>query len=228
MAQNDSFDSLEKWRGGVEFCFAWHRLADPYALQKYRNTTTRGALEAEQMMMVAELWAGLRDGEFEAFGKCVAPEISNGPVLIPAHTFEFEPPRGIEDSNDFEISGWRYEGVKVVRVRESDADDEAAPDIKSEPEPIADAVTSEPIAPVGRKRGGGRPDTYQYSESVLRALYAIDGNSKLSAEKLHPAFAVEFQRQFPRDQYQSDPPTVRTFRDQIKRYRQELAETGNN
>ena len=228
MAQNDSFDSLEKWRGGVEFCFAWHKFADPYALHAFRDCSSLVGQQSRQILMVADLWSGLRDGKFQAFGKCVAPEISNGPVLIPAHKFEFEPPRGIEESNDFEISGWRYEGVKVVRVRESDADAEAAPDIESGPEPIADAVTSEPIAPVGRKRGGGRPDTYQYSESVLRALYAIDGNSKLSAEKLHPAFAVEFQRQFPRDQYQSDPPTVRTFRDQIKRYRQELAETGNN
>ena len=227
MAQNDSFDIVKKWQDGVAFSFAWHKFADPNALRTFRECSSLGGQQNRQILMVTDLWSGLRDGEFQAFGKCVAPEISNGPVLIPAHTFEFEPPRGIEESNDFEISGWRYEGVKVVRVRESDAHSEAAPDIESEPEPIGDAVTSEPIAPVGRKRGGGRPDTYQYSESVLRALYAIDGNSKLSAEKLHPAFAVEFQHRFPRDRYQIDPPNVRTLRKQIGLYRQELAETGN-
>lgn len=228
MAHNDSSDIIKKWQDGVAFSFAWHKFAIPYALRTFRECSSLGGQQNRQILMVADLWSGLRAGEFQAFGKCVAPEISNGPVLIPTHTFEFEPPRGIEDSNDFEISGWRYEGVKVVRVRESDADAEAATDVESEPEPIADAVTSEPIALVVRKRGGGRPDTYQYSERVLRALYAIDGNSKLSAEKLHPAFAAEFQRRFPRDRYQIDPPNVRTLRKQIGLYRQELAETGNN
>ncbi|MBX3564329.1 MAG: hypothetical protein KF730_07105 [Sphingomonas sp.] len=223
MAQNDSSGAIEKWRAGVRFSSAWFEFGDPYAVRKFRETTTRQAFEAEQFLMVAELWAGLRDGEFQAFGKCVEPEISKGPVPLPLYMFEFDHPRGIENSDDIEISGWRYEGVKVIRVREPDTDGAPVNPPLPAPDPeIAIAVT----APA--KRGGGRRHTYRYAAEVLQFLYEKESNRTLSAEILHPDFKREFERRFPVEQYHLRAPSPRTLRDHIKQYRQELEDTGKN
>lgn len=203
MSQNDSSDVIEKWRSGVEFSFAWFKLAEPDAIAKFREARSPRAARAQQSLMVADLWARINCGELQAIGKCVAPEISNGPILIPSHTFELRPPQGIEESEDFEISGWRYESVTIIRTA------------KIEPNAIVSSIS--PVAKI--KRGGGRPDTYPYSKNVLQILYAIGGNDRLSAQKLHPVFELEFYKQFPREQYQISAPSVRTLRDQIELFR---------
>lgn len=211
MTQNDSSDIIERWRSGVEFSVAWHKFANPYQRQSFSNAATPGAQVAHQILMVADLWAALRDGELMAYGKCVTPEISNGPVLIPVHMFEFAPPRGIEDSNDIEISGWRYEGVKVARA------DQAVPDREPPPE----------VQPIPAKRGGGRRDTYVFVAKVLRQLFEIEGYQSLSPEDLHLHFKPLFERMFPTSEYNLPTPSPRTLRTKIGRYWKELAETGN-
>ena len=77
---------------------------------------------------------------------------------------------------------------------------------------------------VSERGRGGRKDTYPLSEQVLRCLFQADGNQHLSAERLHSAFKVEFERQVS----VIPAPSIRTLRGQLKRFRQKSAETGNN
>ena len=212
MSQNDSSENVEKWRSGVVFSFAWYQFAEPYAVRKHNEINSRRAISTQRLLMVADLWARLNSGELEAFGKSVAPVISDGPVLIPPHTFEFRPPQGAGDSDEIEVAGWRYVEVTIVRPDSAGLDEDTLP--------------TRPV--VKAKRGGGRSDTYQYSEGVLHALYAVAGNDRLSAEKLHPAFKLAFQSQFPREHHLIDAPSVRTLRKQIGRFRKKLAQTGCN
>jgi hypothetical protein len=97
-------------------------------------------------MMVADLWAGLKSGEWLAFGKSVKPIVSSGPILIPTHTFEFRPPVDTGETDDFEISGWRYESVTVAPndggyASEAGPND-APPRQKRGPKPIAPLIVA--------------------------------------------------------------------------------------
>jgi hypothetical protein len=172
----------------------------------------------------------LSSGVLQAFGKCVSPEISDGPVPIPSHTFADGPPQGTEDNDHIDISGWRFESVRVVRIYDDDAEIES--EVVTLPEPSSVLARDEieighPVSPIKNRRGG-RYNTYQYSEGVLRALRPASSDNKVSAEQIYPDFYAEFIRQFPRDQYKITVPSVRTLRTQLLRFRKEPAETGNN
>lgn len=213
MANGGSQGVVEQWRSGVALSHAWLEFGDPYAVGKYRQAKSLQAMNAQQILMVYDLWDGLNSGELRAFGKCVAPVISDGPVLIPTHVFEFYPSHEVGNSDHLEISGWRYESVKVARcdVTSGDLDPTTSSDFNGEV-----------------RKNSGRPDTYRFSSDVLSFLYLTDSNRSLSAAKLRTKFVAEFERRFPREKYQMSPPSLRTLQDQIKRFRQESAEIGNN
>ena len=180
--------------------------------------------------MVSDLWANLSNGELQAFGKCIAPDISDGPVPIPAHTFDFGPPRDVQFGDEISVAGWHYQFVKVIQIRGADRDNGA--ELPTETEPSRDVVAAEveiglPATPIKKSRGG-RYDTYQYSESVLQALRPAAIDPKVSAEQLHADFHAEFVRQYPRENYKITVPNVRTLRTQLIRFRQEPAKIGNN
>ena len=229
MSQNDSSNILKKWRSGVEFSFAWHEFADPHALQKFRGTTTLEAAQAEQILMVADLWAGLRDGELQAFGKCVAPKISDGPILLPLHTFEFAPPHGIEESNVIKVSGWRYEDVKVVQIREANAVLEPEIALKQEqsPESVMASTAIQSSATVSAKRGGGNKSLYNDVRAVLADLFIESGAYRSAvAQRLLEPFNKRYVERYSTSEIKRGRISERTLRDHLKTYRQELAEIG--
>ena len=125
MSRIDSSDIVEKWRSGTDLSFAWFKFADPYAVAKYRECPSRGGQDSHQLLMVADLWASLSTGELQAFGKCIAPDISDGPVPIPPHTFDFGPPRDVELGDEIDVAGWHYQFVKVIRIRGADTEEGA-------------------------------------------------------------------------------------------------------
>ena len=96
-------------------------------------------------MMVVDLWAKLNSGELQAFGDCVAPTISDGPVLIPIDVFHDRPPLGIENSDVIEMSGWRYQRVKVASVDQQQgvvSPSYKSPAGKRGPKPIGSLIAS--------------------------------------------------------------------------------------
>jgi hypothetical protein len=70
----------------------------------------------------------------------------------------------------------------------------------------------------------GRKDTYPLSSMVLHRLLEDEANRQLSAERLHPEFETAFAKMHPK----VPPPSMRTLRKQLQRFRQESAEIGNN
>jgi hypothetical protein len=70
----------------------------------------------------------------------------------------------------------------------------------------------------------GRKDTYNLSVRVLRRLFEDGTNRGLSAERLHPAFEKAFAEVHP----MVPPPSVRTLRKQLQRFRQEPETIGKN
>ena len=146
MPHKDSNSVILDWQSGVPLSHAWFEFADPYAATKLRTMTTTGAFETQRLLMVADLWTSLNTGDYSAIGKRVKPTVSDGPVLIPSHTFQFRPPNEIGNSDDFEISGWRYESVMIVSRRLEDSpaiiSHDALPPQKRGPKPIGPLIAA--------------------------------------------------------------------------------------
>lgn len=132
----------------------------------------------------------------------------SGPLKIPNHVFEVEPEIDLAGNDTVAASGFKYDRIRVRPASESPASatNAALPD-------------AEQI---------GRPSTFEKAKEVLDVLWRIESNRKKSAAMLHADFKSEFQNQFPLRKYQISAPSERTLRIHLKRYRQELAESGKN
>ena len=221
---------LEKWREGHDLNFACYHFSDPYQADKFRSASSLSAQDAIKSLMYAELFSALANGTLEAWGFRTDRQPEEAPQLIPTHFFDELPNFSDCENNVIAVGQWRYERIKIRKSIGK------APVPMPEPAAVAVPESSSISAPetcVGdvppaSKRAGGRPDTYPLSKAVLTELYARPALAVLSAQKLHPQFAEKFEQMFPRADYQISPPGIRTLRDQIKLYREELAETGNN
>lgn len=105
-------------------------------------------------------------------------------------------------------SGFEYDRVRVSRVDNK--------------------IISEINTVFGKSVKSGRPSIYSKVKAVLNVLYKSESNRTKSPAKLLSLFRAEFEKQFPISEWEIATPSERSLRNYVKRYRQELAESGSN
>ncbi|MHA6316520.1 hypothetical protein ACXYN8_02525 [Altererythrobacter sp. CAU 1778] len=195
---------LQLWENGQPLGFAAIKFGDPYQVGEWRGADGIGAIDAHEFLLISDLFGRIQEGEFAAIGFRLAPTVSDGPVRIPEHTFEPRPELELVRNDKLQVSGYSYERIRIVPNHEAGCDS---------------------FGKLISKISAGRRSTYPKSKTVIAALFQIKSNCSKSAEKLHPDFELEFKRQYPLSEWGIAPPSQRTLRDHLKRFRQELEET---
>jgi len=195
---------LQLWEIGEPLSYAAIKFGDPYQTGKWRNADHTGAIDSLELLIIADLFARIQQGEFVALGFRIAPTVSDGPVKIPGHTFEPRPDLEFARCDELQVSGYHYERVRILPSKNVESG-------KSEKSVSANST--------------GRRSTYAKSKIVIETLYLTESNRSKSAATLHRDFEMEFKRQFPASEWEIVPPSERTLRNHLKRYRQELEET---
>ncbi len=217
----------ENWERAIPLSEAWlFFLNDGELRSQYQDASTLGATHFAETLIKGALTDRVFSGDLLAIGVPTSDAHSDAmPHLLPPNMFR----HGISgiDWNGGTVEGLGriYHAVHICCVT-------GKPPVQT-----ADRLASTPTAagqpdtPTAQSRlyepRGGRPNEYAKSASVLKALYKKHPAHSLSAAKLFEAFTVEFKRQFPYSDYQIAAPSLRTLRTHLKRFRQELAETGN-
>lgn len=194
---------LEIWKIGEPLGFAASHFGETYQVDKWRNAKDIGAMDTIEFLLIADLFGRIEAGEFVAFGFRVAPIVSDGPVRIPAHAFEPRPDLDLTRCDKLHVSGHSYERIRIL--------------------PITDLEKGKSAKSISAN-SAGRRSTYADSKIVIEFLFQNKSNRSKSAAKLHPDFEREFLRRFPLGEWKIAPPSERTLRNHLKRYRQELEE----
>jgi hypothetical protein len=192
---------LQFWEIGKPLGYAAIEFGDPYQTDKWKNADDVGAIDAHELLLIADLYGRIQEGEFVAFGFRIAPTVSDGPVKIPEHAFEPRPELELVRNDKLQVSGYSYERIRIL------------PNPKAEDHSFGKAIS---------RNSAGRQSTYAKSKLVIQTLFQIESNCSKSAAKLHPDFEKEFKRQFPPSKWEIAPPSERTLRAHLKRFRQEL------
>ena len=209
----DTPNLMDLWQNGSPLDHAWFHFASEEMKEQYRSAKTEQSSSALQCLMQGEVQEFLACGKLRAIGIAL-PLIPSGAPDVISHLLFAADGIAIDwGKSIIQGLGCHFDAVRVIRARRLETANKA-------PQP-QEFEASQSNYKIGK---GGRKDTYAYSATVLAALHESKANRDLSAERLHPAFAVEFGRQFTA----IPAPSIRTLREQLKRFRQETAETGNN
>jgi hypothetical protein len=203
---------LKKWEEGFELSYAFFKFSDPFQREKYQSSDADGPIYVIKSLMFAELFGHLASEEFVAIGFRTDPSVGDGPEKIPAHCFTLRPNVAECEADVISASGWRYERVRVV-----DLTDQSRVSILEDPTPLAS----------NGKRG--RTSTYPLTRRVLLMLWEKDPRYiDQSAERLRDVFNAEYLANGQPGGIRLSPLSTRSLRDHLKRFRQELEETGKN
>lgn len=203
---------LEIWDEAVELNYAFFGFSDSFQREKFQNAKSEGASQTLKILMFADLFANLASGAFEAFGFRIDSNFGNSPERIPAHCFMLRPNIDQCEADIIEASGWRYERVRVVN---------------SNGAVTAQVTTNKSLNP--GKSASGRPSTYAAAREALLALQVSDPNIiKRPASRLIDDFNAAYLMQVDAFGLPKVGLSDRVLRDHLIRFRQELAETGNN
>jgi hypothetical protein len=203
---------LEEWGNAIELNAAYFEFSHPYQREKYRNTRAVGPMLVIKNLMYGELFAHLGSGKFEAWGFQINPTPSQGPVLIPAHCFMQRPNVDECDTDVITASGYRYDRVRVAEK----------PNVV-----IGEGSVFTPSDSSNSKPG--RPSTYAPARESLLVLHAANpADIRKSAARLLEAFNEIYPKHAEAFGLPAIGLSERALRDHLKRFRQELAETGKN
>lgn len=194
---------LQFWEIGEQLGYAAIKFGDPYQTEKWKSAGDVGAIDAHELLLVADLFGRIQEGDLVAFGFRIAPTVSDGPVRIPGHTFEPRPDLALTRCGELRVSGYSYERIRILPRSE-----------------VEKAKSANPIS----TNLAGRRSTYAKSKIVIEMLFQTESNRSKSATKLHPDFEMEFKRRFPSSEWKIAPPSERTLRNHLIRYWQELEE----
>ena len=195
---------LQFWKNGQPLSNAAIKFGDLYQVGKWRSADNSVSIDAHGFLLFSDLFGLIQSGEFVAFGFRIEPNVSDGPIRIPEHTFEPRPELELVRCDKLQVSGHSYERVRILPRMDVEKDKSA----------IATPANT-----------AGRRSTYSMSRTVIETLFQVESNRGKSAAKLHSAFRTEFERQFPLSEWEIAPPSERTLGDHLKRYRQELEGT---
>jgi hypothetical protein len=178
------------------------------------------SLSANAQIRVAKedrLFARLRSGELVAFGFPVHKEgaVDPGPVPI----FLFDRSFAKWRKRSFVGHGRHYADVRIcpsiLRAAERDA-------------PTLEQDVGRDDGTIIAKRGGGRRSLYPLAKTVLDELFRNPVLVAKAAEPLLDPFNRIYVARFSTPDRKAAAVSERALREYLKRYRQELAETGNN
>lgn len=200
-------ENLNNWLGASGLNFAYYDFTDQYQREKFKKATAPGPMLAYKMLMYADLFAQLSSGKLKAWGFCVEPAPSDGPVIIPVHCFVQRPNVEECDKNIISASRWRYERVRVA-IAENDDDSAATENL-----------------PFPAKSKAGRRSTYPAVKAALERIHLTDpAKIEWPAERLRNDFNSVYADCAPAMGFPSVKLATRTLHDHLKRFRQELAE----
>ncbi|MDO7834356.1 hypothetical protein Q4610_04795 [Sphingobium sp. HBC34] len=204
-------ENLDNWLRSLELNVAYFDFTDQYQRQKFREVAALGPMLAYKTLMCADLFVQLSGGKLKAWGFRLEPTPSDGPVPIPAHCFIERPNVEECDVNIITASGWRYERVRIAIVENGDNFD-----------------ATENLLPATKSKAGRR-STYPAVKAALASIHSIDpAKIEWSAGQLLDEFNSVYADYAPAMGFPSRTLAARTLHDHLKRFRQELAEIGNN
>lgn len=202
---------MSRWNSGVPLADAWRQFGDERQIGLQRRAAGTPSSLVFQQLITAGVFSQIVAGKLIAYGYCVAPAVSDGPVRIPADVFDQPTPTTWGD-DIVEASGYRYERIRVFGGDEEEHSVGLDIDSRSLPMP-----TNSP----------GRRDTFELFKLVyIEMLEANPSIEALSAERLLPEFANRFSQRYPPSSGFPPPPTDRTLRKHLKRFWAE--ENGKN
>ena len=210
------------WDSGIDLNMAWYEFgAERQRKQQIERRGTPASLVIQRLMM-GDVYGDLASGHLMAFGFRLTPTISNGPVLIPADSFQ-TPMSDEWEESVVSASGYTYERVRVITA-EGLTD---PPTIQNAQTPMETGPSPQMSDLPRERRGGGRKSYYPEASATIRALYKLDpSNRSLSAAKLVDEFNRIFFKLHPALKDKVAPISDRSLRDHLTKFRSE--EIGGN
>ena len=203
-------DISENWSQCAPLHYAWFELAPFAKKEEYRDSGAKSPIVAASLALEMQMWLKNRisNGEFIVLGFRTAPNPELIPSKIP-HIYLSASGISIDWNSDKLIGvGHSFEDVRICRLNGK----------------VTQIIEPSVMANSQLKRGGGRPSEYPKTKLILDTLFRDERNKTASAERL--ICRVNELRKLANA---ADPPIHdRTLRTHLKRYRKELAETGNN
>lgn len=197
--------NMDNWQDALELNFAYFHFSDPYQRRKFEAATKPGPMQALKMLMYAELFGQLQSGMLQAWGFCVEPAPSDGPIAIPVHCFMKRPNIDECDRGIISASGWRYERVRIPHA-----------------DTVIKPITTENSAN-SLKSKAGRPSTYPAVKIALEQIYSIcPAKIGWPAERLLDDFNAVYAECAHEMGLRSLKLAERTLRNHLDRFRQEL------
>lgn len=216
------------WRTGEELGLSWKIYGSPRQLQQQLDAA--GTLHSPMYItfMLGDVGAMLSEGKLIAIGFCVFPDISNGPVLVPADMFSEFQRRDLDTlmSDNVDATGWRYEKVKVLRADKyrSLLSELRTTKKESMPQTSPDAEVSNINK---KKRGGGNISLYAKAKKVFEVLFNDSPHLKDEvADKIVDPFNVQYMKIYSPTGKPIISMSSRTIRRHLKAFRTELENIG--
>lgn len=206
----------ENWRTADPLDFAWFAYAPGELKEQLQNAGSHPGRNATlRRLMEAEVCGQIGHGELIAFGILIVPELEDTPRQIPSALFQAHSTS--IDWADATVAGL---GRTFAEVRVC---------VPQTPQPEPDAeIDRADSGYKPRKRGGGRNSQYPQAREILAFLFKEPSYAVLSARELLEPFNRAYLEKFRPPGGRLSPISERSLRDHLKRYRQELAETGRN
>lgn len=204
--------NFEKWQSGIELNFAFFEFASDLRKNEFRDSANQ---EFTKLDMYFDLYNLLRNSELEAWGLKSDSDINNNPEKIPHFVFSERPI--LSNCNEYIIEYARWKFLKVTISKSDSADNSNT----------CTGIIDNDLSVVKAKIG--RPSTYNVAKSVFLILLDRDKSQiKKSANRLLIEFNEIYMVEAPHFGLAPIALAERTLRGHLERFRQELAETGNN
>lgn len=219
-------DAHSNWEMADGLDWAWLYYGPDELAAQFRDARHLNASEAAKFELRLSLRDRIAHGEVLAFGIPVWPDFKNKAEQIPIVLFQSAHVNIDWEQETISGLGHEFHDLKVaLRDESSSITDERIefPNVTIEhaAEPIARAQDEAAVDSTREKRGGGRPSLYPKVKAVLDYIFENVQLRDERANNLLQPFNIEFKKRF------GTPISERNLRDHLKRYRHELAETGN-
>lgn len=209
---NPDLTIYENWKDAASLDFAWFSFGTSELKEQYRNSGNNDANAASlRKLMQGDVSLAVANLDLIALGIQTTPSLDSEPIRIPPVMFASGMLHIDWEKSKIEALGRVFEEVRICAP--------ASQIIKATPTPMD----------IPQNRGGGRPSAYQNAREILAALFAENQIYRTaSPAQLLPIFNERYLFHFGQSELKIAPMSERSLRDHVKRYRQELAETGNN
>jgi hypothetical protein len=204
-------ERVKLWGSGIDLNTAWTRFGDERQLKLQIEHQGTPVSMVYQRLIMQGVFSNLVSGDLISMGYRMAPTLSDGPIEIPADTFDQRLPASWEE-NAVEASGWRYERIRVLDPAE-------LPDLAIAPEPVLVGSDQDTKTSALEASKLGRKSTY---EACARALDLLsDELVALPSDAIYDHFVEAFRKANKKVLSKIRPPTARTLRKHLPRYRSE-------